>query len=934
MITTRDSSNFGVHWEAVRWTAVSAEGCRRSMPLARANSEGSVTVVTAASIPPHSPRHGLARNDFGRATERDSELHTTPGWNAQPEGLDVATAAASRVWGDGLKSAVVRAWAEFVVEAHNADGSRRVVGGESAAFFISIRGWAERVRARVKDNGDGSYTVRYKPHISGQYTIAISLYGARVPGSPFACGVTTPTPCAAQCVVRGKALHQAIARDKHTFEVQFRDNQGLPCHAEELDVYVEVIDDSASIPERALDGRHGTVDCRSGNGRTAQDDAGAVASRPSTPLMTEGCDEATSVPRMRMAECVVTSQQPLVVRSGHELDSERVGQVRPGSRVYLLEVHEMSTREQGANKDVRACVAVDEVDADNEESIAATVTKWRELFPVRYSWLDDDLTRAGMAASRNASRSGSPRAGQLSSVPTPRKVPLGWVTMAKAGRELLTPRTKLGAGDRQNHIRAWMRRLAVDKTLDARVRGSAANAMDAASSKSAKRERAYASLRNAASTRHDQGLIFRNEMSSDPKGIGFAYGGVDPGRLTHGHVIETHKVHYSITGTGAYNLHVGLRQQAMALPGSPFKLVVIPGPAHAIATAFPKASLPLRGVVGFEPENGCKIILESVDKMGNRCFEGGATVNCTCESEHVTTHCVDQGDGTYALEWRSTTSGTYEVSVHIDGLAIDGAPASMTLVADRPELEKTEISGSGLSKVAAGKAANVSITLMDTHSNIAGRASSASFLFGMTLCSSGNKELKDRWKCDASDPYEGGWLNDDMFQMVFVAENTGTLDLHLWCCPDGDEKAAHLPLPGSPFRIECVAGKASASGSLIDGFHKVETIIDKYGKKGAGKVEQRPNLADDGTATVIAGDSIVLKPLIRDQYHNPASAEQGSLSVTLTAPDENTIDLVPTILARGGLTTCTLVRPCPLPHHALAPVSGLHPGCLCVCAHR
>ena len=40
---------------------------------------------------------------------------------------------------------------------------------------------------------------------------------------------------------------------------------------------------------------------------------------------------------------------------------------------------------------------------------------------------------------------------------------------------------------------------------------------------------------------------FRDEAQSDPTGIGFAFGGVMPGRLhAKGKVVETHKVFYSI----------------------------------------------------------------------------------------------------------------------------------------------------------------------------------------------------------------------------------------------------------------------------------------------------------------------------------------------------------------------------------------------------
>jgi hypothetical protein len=75
---------------------------------------------------------------------------------------------------------------------------------------------------------------------------------------------------------------------------------------------------------------------------------------------------------------------------------------------------------------------------------------------------------------------------------------------------------------------------------------------------------------------------------------------VHPGKLhAHGKLVETHRVTYSIGKVGEYELHIGLRQQAMPLPGSPFRLRVSPGVASALTTSVPpNTSMPLVGTVG------------------------------------------------------------------------------------------------------------------------------------------------------------------------------------------------------------------------------------------------------------------------------------------------------------------------------------------------
>ena len=102
----------------------------------------------------------------------------------------------------------------------------------------------------------------------------------------------------------------------------------------------------------------------------------------------------------------------------------------------------------------------------------------------------------------------------------------------RAGRHLIDLRSRLAASERQSHFAAWARRLAVDKSLEkSRV----------AKDKVRQRENDETAPRRARSGKEAMALaaavadssrgMFANELSSDPKGIGFAFGGIDPGRL-------------------------------------------------------------------------------------------------------------------------------------------------------------------------------------------------------------------------------------------------------------------------------------------------------------------------------------------------------------------------------------------------------------------
>ena len=141
-----------------------------------------------------------------------------------------------------------------------------------------------------------------------------------------------------------------------------------------------------------------------------------------------------------MREFVITAKSPLVVRRSDALDSDRICQLLPGRRIYLLEL------KQDANC-TRALAAVDQDEEDEEE--AALAFSWKATYGARPFWVDDQIADAQLTRAR------SPRSPR-----SPRKVPIGWVTISKDGRQLITPHCVLAAGDRQLHMQAWARRLA------------------------------------------------------------------------------------------------------------------------------------------------------------------------------------------------------------------------------------------------------------------------------------------------------------------------------------------------------------------------------------------------------------------------------------------------------------------------------------------
>ena len=771
--------------------------------------------------------------------------------------------------GEGLYTAMSKTKASFEITAFDGKGVRRPYGGDQ--FAVSVRG-AAYVYAKVNDNNDGSYTVEYKPSTSGSYSIAITLAGRSMPGSPFALTVLVPRADASRCSIRGNSLKRVVARAPSSFEVEFSDAFGKVAHAEELDVYVEPRPVPANIDE--------------------------------------------ALPPDVLVWAIVVAPKPLLVRETSALDSQRVGEVPAGALVGVVETLEMedstrrarilfnrgagrvggtagsaetpsstpggtpfSTARSGGNNTARSSAFTPR---------GAMNSPGRALSPGRAM----SLSSPGRAVSPGRSpRNASPRSrGQIPHLSSPfggtaaravgdtasamtdrprsAQVPsfmpgaltareqgeVGWITAAKDGKETIVLRhSKLDASRRQEQMHQWAKQLAAEANRKASEtqRGLTAEQLKIAQA----------------------GPSCAHELYSDKTGIAFGYGGVDPGTLhAHGRLVKTHTVHYSIGRAGRYLLHVGLRNQKAALPGSPFELTVDPGSAHAVSTKLSTNQLPLKGTVG---ETG-SVRIVTCDRMGNLCIVGGAPVQVDAKTSVLQTSTHDNGDGSYELRWQGEVSGKYGLHVTIDGINVSGSPTELSLLPAKPEVPKCEVSGGGLSQAVAGDPVVVKVLCKDRFSNPTLPGSSLSFglaIGDVRAAVTEKHEKKDKKdsknkdadkgeasdktdkKGDASDEgayqgesieFEGKWLEDGEYEIRYSAKKAGDFELHLWCDTDGD--GVRQKLPGSPYLLHVNAAKASAAGSRVTGAEHMRELT--------------------------AGDRLELGIQLRDPYQNPCAAPE------------------------------------------------------------
>ena len=489
---------------------------------------------------------------------------------------------------------------------------------------------------------------------------------------------------------------------------------------------------------------------------------------------------------------------------------------------------------------------------------------------------------------------------------------------------------KLDAPTRQRHLSLWQTRLAADKWL---VRRQAEEKF---------RESGYGDEgKKKKKSQGDSTLpSFTHELSADK--YGFAFGGVDPGTLhAHGKLIKVHHVSYSIGLAGRYKLHVALRQQMKNLPGSPFELEVEPGTAYAASTKLPE-NVHLTGHADEEWQHG--LVLRTADMLGNLCVKGGADLTMSLPKRWIVEHeltdspvncrVTDNKDGTYELDWQATLAGNFPLDVCVDGSHIAGSPITVTVLPARPDVNRFVASGAGLAKATAGIEAPIRIRVADRFDNTAD-VGSAQAEFGLTLVSQagqgvggsklagGGKKVEaegapgkkgaakgDEGKAavpgttskgplgkarkeDATEtmPFTGAWVNG-CYEIRYVAQQAGVLDLNLWCIVD-QETGTKEPLPGSPFAVHVSEGTASPVGSFV---REAEAS-----KQGAG---------------IVAGEHVILKPQLNDMFGNPSSAPEGVLTAVLDSPAETGQVLEPPKLRSGlGSYELTLEPFKAGPHH-------------------
>ena len=682
-------------------------------------------------------------------------------------------------------------------------------------------------------------------------------------------------PAAASCKVEGTGLSLAIVRQAASFTIDSRDAEGTPLHKGGAKFFV-ALRGSALVHSKVRDNDDGTYTCEykphtSGKFTVAVSLDGVAL--PGSPY-------ALSVvqPRPDPSHCVLS-----------------------GEGLLSAVAREPTT------------FSIEFVDVLGQMTHAEDVDVWVELlakaphYEAPPNLYGSRLEAAAGAQAATAAADGGEGEGAAVNASS---------LLADGGEGLNSGASyaKLDAGERQKHLQLWARRLAADRAIAA---ASAANAAKLAADSQA--------VVAAPIT-----LNLVNEMSSDDHGVGFAFGGVDPGTLkAKGQLFKQHTVHYSIGRAGTYKLHVGLRQQSAPLPGSPFMLTIKPGVAYAPSTRLPARAVeliasdgpgshaqssPNRGTPsalanltsGSSSASGSSpaffgggvglewytMTLVAADKMGNHCIEGGANVTCESPDARLNTKCVDNSDGTYLLGWRSEIASTYALHVKIDGIHVIGSPTALTMLSTTPCVACCEISGVGLSRTTAGKPASIRVRLKDKFKNAS--APRKEMTFGLAMLPSevvvAKPEKKEKRQIGAPT------LGARSKEAEASAEEASLMKAKLKDrFKDTDPSMAFEGTwVGNEYEIRYIAREAgdfelnvwaqldkSAPRERLPGAPFVVHVTEARAHASGSLVEH-----DIGEKrTITAGEKVSLKVMLRDQYNNASNVGDEALTATLEAPD-------------------------------------------------
>jgi len=163
----------------------------------------------------------------------------------------------SIAYGPGLEKGVTdKHETQFTIEARDPKGNKRTEGGDK--FNVKIDGPKGDVPSTVKDNKDGTYTVKYSPKDAGKHTVNVTLDSKPIKDMPVIVDVV-PGAEPGTSIAYGPGLEKGVKDNEPThFTIESRDkNNNKITHGNDK-FNVKIDGPKGNVPAKIKDNGDGT----------------------------------------------------------------------------------------------------------------------------------------------------------------------------------------------------------------------------------------------------------------------------------------------------------------------------------------------------------------------------------------------------------------------------------------------------------------------------------------------------------------------------------------------------------------------------------------------------------------------------------------------------------------------------------------------------
>ena len=283
-----------------------------------------------------------------------------------------------------------------------------------------------------------------------------------------------------------------------------------------------------------------------------------------------------------------------------------------------------------------------------------------------------------------------------------------------------------------------------------------------------------------------------------------------------------------------------------------------------------------------------RFTITAVDALGSLVTRGGENfVLAVRGPDSARRTLVDAGNGTYHAAWIPTVSGSYAVSVTLNGEHVAASPYMVIASVPRASAAHSVVHGAGLHSTVAGELTSFDVSFSDKHGSPAAAEDLVLEL-----------EALPHFKRSTEPPPMGGLIfcgvaggSDGQQTASYSVRRAGDYELSVKLRESGGA------LPGSPFALRVRPAPAFAASC---------EILLPTEREGAAAADT----TDDGALVCVAGERRRLRVRVADRWGNACEAGAadellrvdgggGVRSEARAAPEDGYYDLVFVAEARG-----------------------------------